>query len=144
LPIEGPFEDLLAVSEELYDNEVLLANSRRRVDELLKVIGDAEPGSCRRGRRGLRDFHVKSFAQPFDPNVFCAQYLARVYRLVNRRFHLDDWDASILRKLDTLESIYKKISDQASNRPHGNLGMGDRLIDCLFNRARSHPLAEKF
>jgi hypothetical protein len=44
------------------------------------------------------------------------QYLARLYRVVNRRFHLDDWDASILRKLQTLESIYEKISDQASNR----------------------------
>jgi hypothetical protein len=44
------------------------------------------------------------------------QYLARVYRLVNRRFHIDDWDTSILRKLQTLESIYEKISDQASNR----------------------------
>jgi hypothetical protein len=44
------------------------------------------------------------------------QYLARVYRLVSRRFHLDEWDASILRKLQTLESIYEKISDQASNQ----------------------------
>jgi len=44
------------------------------------------------------------------------QYLARLYRLVNRRFHLDEWDASILRKLETLESIYEKISDQATNR----------------------------
>lgn len=44
------------------------------------------------------------------------QYLARVYRMTNRRFHLDEWDASILRKLQTLESIYEKISDQASNR----------------------------
>jgi hypothetical protein len=44
------------------------------------------------------------------------QYLARLYRLANRRFHLDEWDASILRKLQTLESIYEKISDQAANR----------------------------
>lgn len=44
------------------------------------------------------------------------QYLARVYRLINRRFHLDEWDSSILRKLQTLESIYEKISDQATNR----------------------------
>jgi hypothetical protein len=44
------------------------------------------------------------------------QYLARVYRMVNRRFHLDEWDSSILRKLQTLESIYEKVSDQASNR----------------------------
>jgi hypothetical protein len=44
------------------------------------------------------------------------QYLARVYKLVSMRFHLDDWDASILRKLHTLESIYQKMSDQAVTR----------------------------
>jgi hypothetical protein len=44
------------------------------------------------------------------------QYLSRVYRLVSQRFHLAEWDAGILRKLQTLESIYEKMSDQASNR----------------------------
>lgn len=44
------------------------------------------------------------------------QYLARVYRLVSQRFHLEEWDASILRKLQTLESIYGKMSDRASTR----------------------------
>ena len=44
------------------------------------------------------------------------QFLARVYRLGNRRFHLDEWDGSILRKLQTLESIYQKMSDHATNR----------------------------
>ena len=44
------------------------------------------------------------------------QYLARVSRLINRRFHLDEWDSSIIRKLQTLESIYEKIADQASTR----------------------------
>jgi len=43
------------------------------------------------------------------------QYLARVYRLASQRFHLAEWDASILRKLQTLESIYEKMSDQAAN-----------------------------
>jgi len=42
------------------------------------------------------------------------QYLARVYRLASERFHLAEWDGSILRKLETLESIYQKMSDQAS------------------------------
>ncbi|HZP43185.1 MAG TPA: hypothetical protein VFD84_16980 [Candidatus Binatia bacterium] len=42
------------------------------------------------------------------------QYLARVYRLVSERFHLAEWDASILRKLETLESIYQKMSDFAA------------------------------
>src|SRR5215467_5166378 len=44
------------------------------------------------------------------------QYLARVYRLTAQRFHLTEWDASILRKLETLESIYQKISDQVVSR----------------------------
>ena len=44
------------------------------------------------------------------------QYLARVYRLASRRFHLEEWDASILRKLNTLKSIYEMISDQVTDR----------------------------
>ena len=44
------------------------------------------------------------------------QYLARVYRLVSDRFHLAEWDASILRKLQTLDSIYQKLSDFAATR----------------------------
>jgi len=44
------------------------------------------------------------------------QYLARVYRLTAQRFHLTEWDASILRKLETLESIYQKISDKLVSR----------------------------
>ena len=248
LPIEGSFEDLLALSEELYDNEALLADSRLRVSQLLTVIGDA--ASQAHASPVVEDyviFHVESFTPPFDLSRLCAdhgrdiaqilraerqalseqeiedalaartsygvndvtivdwnasllidregedvravlefanvellemryvdqkldraldqahetlsrrswslqrmlgsygtdlrsvaelqvdnaalfegvnntlkllgdQYLARVYRVVNRRFHLDEWDTSILRKLQTLESIYEKISDQASNR----------------------------
>jgi len=44
------------------------------------------------------------------------QYLARVYRLASQRFHLTEWDASIIRKLHTLESIYEKISDRATTQ----------------------------
>ena len=44
------------------------------------------------------------------------QFLARVYRLAAKRFHLDDWDASILRKLETVQSIYSKLSDELTTR----------------------------
>jgi hypothetical protein len=43
-------------------------------------------------------------------------YLSRVYRLAAQRLHLPAWDASIIRKLGTLESIYEKISDRQANR----------------------------
>ncbi|MBN1347735.1 MAG: hypothetical protein JXQ73_33930 [Phycisphaerae bacterium] len=42
------------------------------------------------------------------------QYLARVYRLASRRFHLAEWDGSIVRKLETLDSIYQKMSDRGA------------------------------
>jgi len=44
------------------------------------------------------------------------QYLARLYRMIAQRFHLQDWDGSIFRKLETLQSIYQKISDQIVSR----------------------------
>lgn len=44
------------------------------------------------------------------------QYLVRVYAMAARRFHLGEWDASISRKLDTLERIYQKVSDRAATR----------------------------
>ncbi len=43
------------------------------------------------------------------------QYLARVYRLASQRFHLAEWDSGIIRKLETLESIYSKLSDRQMN-----------------------------
>ncbi|MEK7705003.1 MAG: hypothetical protein AAB426_08595, partial [Myxococcota bacterium] len=32
----------------------------------------------------------------------------------SERFHLAEWDTTIERKLETLESIHKKLSDRAS------------------------------
>jgi hypothetical protein len=247
-PINGPFADLLQLSEGLYDNENLLSNSRLRVNHLLQVIGTAaSQASVAPVVEDYVVFHIESFAQPLDASRFCSQqgrqiaqvlraerqvlsdqevedaisarisfgiedltlidwnaalmvdregedvravldfanvellemryldqrldraldeaydtlsrpslnllrvfgyysaalrrvaelqvdnailfegvnntlkllgdqFLARVYRLVNKRFHLEEWDSSILRKLQTLESIYEKISDQAANR----------------------------
>lgn len=44
------------------------------------------------------------------------QYLSRLYRLVSARFHLGDWDASIVRKLQTIDGIYQKLADRATAR----------------------------
>ena len=248
IAMDGAFDALLQLSDDLYDNQALLADSRLRVDELLKVIGDA--AKLPHAAAVVEDyviFHIQSFAEPVNLNDFCTayarpiaqilraerqplsdqevddaiaarlaygldditvvdwnaalvidrggedvcavlefanvellelryvdqkldraldqayerlsaragsllrlfgyygadlrrvaelqvdnatlfegvnntlkllgdQYLARVYRTVNRRFHLNEWDESILRKLQTLESIYEKISNQASIR----------------------------
>lgn len=46
--------------------------------------------------------------------VFGEEYLTRIYRLASARFHLGEMDASITRKLHTIESIYQKLSDRAA------------------------------
>lgn len=49
------------------------------------------------------------------PKLLGDQYLARVYRLAAQRFHLNEWNASILRKLDAMESIYKQMHERAAS-----------------------------
>ncbi|MBM4106356.1 MAG: hypothetical protein FJ257_08730 [Phycisphaerae bacterium] len=44
------------------------------------------------------------------------QSLARLMAATARRFHLHRWEASILRKLEVLESIYSKFSDAQAHR----------------------------
>jgi hypothetical protein len=48
--------------------------------------------------------------------IFGEQYLARAYRQLAERFRLREWDASIQRKLQAIEGIYGKLSDDAAAR----------------------------
>jgi hypothetical protein len=50
------------------------------------------------------------------PKLLGDQFLARVYRLVSQRFHVSEWNSSILRKLDTIEDFYKQINDNAASQ----------------------------
>jgi hypothetical protein len=42
-------------------------------------------------------------------------YLARVYRLVAQRFHMQTWIENIQRKLEIAEGVYQVVSDQAGS-----------------------------
>lgn len=48
--------------------------------------------------------------------LFGDDYLARLYRMAAARFHFDDWDTSIQRKLGVLRSIYQSLADSAAHR----------------------------
>lgn len=48
--------------------------------------------------------------------LFGDQFLARVHRMASQRLHIADWDAAIIRKLQTIDSIFQKISDRQSTR----------------------------
>jgi len=57
------------------------------------------------------------------------QFLARVYALASRRFHLGEWDTSISRKLQTIDGIYAKMADRAATR---RMEMLEWIIILLF------------
>jgi hypothetical protein len=57
------------------------------------------------------------------------QYLARLYRQAGQRLHLPEWDASVLRKLNTLDAIYAKVIDAQSTR---RMEMLEWIIILLF------------
>jgi hypothetical protein len=42
-------------------------------------------------------------------------YIARVYRLVAQRFHLETWIENIQRKLEVAEGVYQVVADQAGS-----------------------------
>ncbi len=46
--------------------------------------------------------------------VFGEEYLSRVYELTADRLRLAAWDASTIRKLGTIDSIYSKLTDEAA------------------------------
>ncbi|MBX3356260.1 MAG: hypothetical protein KF724_11260 [Phycisphaeraceae bacterium] len=75
---------------------------------------------ARRDRRRLAALHMDS-ALLFEGvnnaiKLLGDQYLARVYRLAARRLHLAEWDAAILRKIETLQRLYEKTADEQATR----------------------------
>jgi hypothetical protein len=49
------------------------------------------------------------------PKLLGDQFLARVYRLAALRFHLGEWNATIQRKLETIEDFYEQIRNDTSS-----------------------------
>ena len=99
--LDDRLDDALEQSERL--------TARRRVPAWL-------PAPTARAMNRIAEFQMESVLLFEDVNntlkLLGDQYLARVYRAAAQRLHLPDWDAIILRKLQTLESIYQRTADQ--------------------------------
>lgn len=77
------------------------------------------PGSSGASVRRISQMQVDA-AMLFErvsnaPKLLGDQYLARVYRLAAQRFHLPEWNATTLRKLDALGDIYQLMHDRAAS-----------------------------
>lgn len=117
-------DDELGVLE--YTNVELL--EMRVLDDRLDAALDAAFAAAQRGRwwAEAADLATVAKLQVEAALMFEAvnnaakligdQYLSRLYRASARRLHLGEWDAAILRKLQTLESIYEKMNDRRANR----------------------------
>jgi uncharacterized Rmd1/YagE family protein len=56
----------------------------------------------------------QGFGQPNVLKLPGDQYIARVYSLLAKRFHLEEWEQSIRRTLEVIEGVHAVISDQAA------------------------------
>jgi hypothetical protein len=128
LVVGADSDDVLAVLEFANVELLEMRYMDDRLDEMLDEAYDAEqdrPRGVRRllgldkGRtrmRRLSAMHLDS-ALLFEGvnnalKLVGDQFLARVYRLAAARLHLPDWDASILRKLSTLQRLQDQVSDE--------------------------------
>jgi hypothetical protein len=91
------------------------AASRRRWRQRLPLL-DPLSGDLRRLAALQTDSALLYEAVNNALKLLGDPYLARLYRMTAQRLHLPQWDASILRKLQTAESIYQKLSDERSAR----------------------------
>lgn len=115
-------EDVVAVLD--FCNVELL--EMRFLDEQLDTYLERAYAVLTTGKKGEADLRKVARLQVDSAILYEAvenalkllgdQYLARVYSLASSKFHLPDWNSSIRRKLDTLDSIYQKLSDRASQR----------------------------
>ncbi len=130
LMIGEEMDDVLAVLEfanvELVERRFLDHQLDEALDEAYGALtqetrhGFRWPGSSDANLRRIAGMQVDS-ALLFERvtntlKLFGDQYLARVSRLASQRFHLQSWDTSILRKLDTLDNLYDKMAGQTVNR----------------------------
>lgn len=123
-------EDVIAL---LTHANVELLEMRLLDDQLGRLLERAHTLLARQSRRSIASLGVQArerreFAEVqtdaallfegVDNAIKLAgdQYLARLYRLAGERLHLASWDAGVLRKLATADSVYQKLADVARDR----------------------------
>ncbi len=130
LVVGGEMDDVRAVLEfanvELLEMRLLDEQLDQSLDQAYDALSKRQwnrmtlPGTFHTDVRSIARLQVDSailFERVTNTlKLLGDQYLARVHRLVSQRFHLESWDASISRKLQTLESIYGKMTDNAATR----------------------------
>lgn len=110
------------VNVELLELRYLDRQLDQALDEAYKTLAlrrpfSVSPFNSHRGKLGriarLQADSAALFEAVHNPlKLLGDQFLARVYRIASHRLHLTEWDNGILRKLQTLDSIYGKMNDQ--------------------------------
>ena len=122
-------EDVISVLEfanlQLLELRYLDARLDRSLDRSYEILGARRgilqmrlPGRTRDELRRVAQFRVDGailFEQVNNAlKLIGDQYLARVYRAAAGRYRLAEWNSGIVRKLETIEDIYEKVHDHAT------------------------------
>jgi hypothetical protein len=122
-------EDVISVLEfanlQLLELRYLDARLDRSLDRSYEILGARRgltqlqlPGKTRAELRRVAHFRIDGailFEQINNAlKLIGDQYLARVYRAAAGRYRLAEWNAGIVRKLETIEDIYEKVHDHST------------------------------
>ncbi len=119
-------EDALAVLEfanvELIEMRWLDDRLDRALDEAYRTAGESLRGprilAVQTGRQARRIAELQLDAAALYEGVnnalklFGDQWLARLHGAATRRMHIEDYERSVLRKLEALDSVYAKLRDR--------------------------------
>jgi hypothetical protein len=126
ITIDRTPEDAISVLEfanvELIEMRWLDDRLDDALEEAFKTAGQSMRGarilSVQTGRhtRRIAELQVDAAALYESVNnalkLFGDQWLARLHQSATHRLHIDDYERSVLRKLETLDSIYGKLRDR--------------------------------
>ncbi|MCC5785757.1 MAG: hypothetical protein JJU33_03540 [Phycisphaerales bacterium] len=108
--------EMRLLDEQLDD---MLDRSREMMEKVLKT----RIWPLGKGTRAIREFAelATDKALLFEGvnngiKLLGEQYMARLYRLISDRMNLPQWDAAVLHKLETVESVYDKLGTIESTK----------------------------
>ena len=104
IPLQGPFLGLLALSDALHDNPVLLQDARRRLEQLLEVVHDAVHRPCVADCvEDYAIFQITAFTTPCSADELSTTYAQEVAQIL-RLAHVT------LSEQEVLDAISQRIA----------------------------------
>lgn len=122
----GDFQSNIELFEianlQLLKSRILDHDLDERLEKTLRIVKAPKrlplisSGEVRRVLKEIMEIRTQSILESVERNIKLIGdwYSAKLYSLISKKFHLDDWKTNIKEKLDTLEDVYTMATENFS------------------------------